>query len=170
MCRSVGWQPGECSEAPNSCPQWSSLACATSGLSSADRADGRRLCDPSGTGAAGVVHGPDAAETEPRHANPEASGFGSSGDPPGAGVQVHVLTVISSHSKASGLVLDLTSWLLKCIQDSKLELFLTVFLTCCPNFSLLRCISVKYTWWSVRCFVYTQSLLSMLASTWTTQV
>lgn len=99
MCRSVRWQPGERSEAPHPCPQWSSLTRATSGLSCADRANGRRLGDPPGSGAAGVVHGPDAAETEPRHANPEASGFGSSGDPPREGVQVHGLTLITSHTK-----------------------------------------------------------------------
>lgn len=100
MPRSGRWQSGDCSEAPHPCSQWSSVTCATPGLSCADCANGGQLDNPSGSGAAGVLHGPDAAETEPCHTSPEASGFRSSWDPPGEGVQVCIfityITLISS--------------------------------------------------------------------------
>lgn len=137
MYRSVGWQPGEHSEAPHSCPQWSTLTCATSGLPSADRTDGRRPCDASGSRAAGVVHGPDAAETEPCHANPEASGFGSSGDPSGAGVQVCV-SWLWCHRTTKHLDLYL-NWHLDCesafrFQNIQLLFYFKCVSNILPNF------------------------------------
>lgn len=101
VSRSGWWKSSERSEAPRPCCQWASVPCTTSGLCCASCAHGGQLSDPSGSRAAGVPHGPATAETEPRHANPEAPGFGPSGDPTRERVQVCIfithVTPVSSY-------------------------------------------------------------------------
>lgn len=104
VSRSGWWKSSERSEAPRPCCQWASVPCTTSGLYCASCAHGGQLSDPSGSRAAGVPHGPATAETEPHHTNPEAPGFGPSGDPTRERVQVCIfithVTLVSSYRNA----------------------------------------------------------------------
>lgn len=75
------WRSRECSEAPDFCYQWTSISCTTPGLRCASCTHGRQLGDPSASGSAGVLHAPDAAETESHHSSTETPGFGPSGNP-----------------------------------------------------------------------------------------
>lgn len=75
------WRSRECSEAPDPCCQWTSISCTTPGLRCASCTNGRQLSGPSASGSAGILHAPDAAETESHHTGTETPGFGPSGNP-----------------------------------------------------------------------------------------
>lgn len=86
---SSGWgRSRECPEAPDPRCQWTSISCTTPGLRCASCAHGRQLSDPSASGSAGILHAPDAAETESHHTSTETPGFGPSGNPSRERVQV----------------------------------------------------------------------------------